>query len=251
MISVVVLTKNEEKNIVDCLESLAWCDEVIIIDDQSEDRTAEISQKLGAKVFKHNFDGDFSKQRNFGLAKAKGEWVLFVDADERISSTLQKEIENIILSQNKQLQNWCGFYINRVDFMWGRKLKYGETGNIKLLRLAAKSAGSWVGKVHETWQVKGKIGELINPLLHYPHQTLTEFLQDINFYTDLRSLELYQKKIKAHWWSIIVYPKAKFAANFFIKRGFLDGIPGLVNAIMMSFHSFLVRGKLWLLWQRS
>lgn len=248
MISAVVLTKNEEKNIVDCLETLTWCDEILVIDDNSEDRTLEIAQKMGAKVFVHSLSEDFSKQRNFGLSKAKGEWVLFVDADERVLPELAREIKyQIANSKNKDMN---GFYIKRRDFMWGRELKHGETGNIKLLRLARKDAGRWEGMVHEQWRVNGKVGVLNNPLLHYPHQAITEFLREINFYTTLRAKELHKRGVKVQWQDIILYSKAKFIYNYFIKMGFLDGLPGLVFALLMSFHSFLVRGKLWLLWKK-
>lgn len=248
MISAVVLTKNEEKNIVDCLETLVWCDEALVIDDGSEDRTVEISKKMGASVFVRSLNKDFSQQRNFGLSRTKGEWVLFVDADERISPELAREIKYQIANRKNNDRN--GFYIKRRDFMWGRELKYGETGNIKLLRLARKDAGRWEGAVHEEWKIKGKTGELKNPLFHYPHQTISEFLKEINFYTDLRAKELYMSDIPIYWTSIILYPKLKFIYNYFIKAGFLDGLPGFIFALLMSFHSFLVRGKLWLLWKK-
>jgi len=248
MISVVILAKNEEKNIKECLQSISWCDEIIVIDDNSTDKTAEIAKKLGAKVFTHSLDNDFSEQRNFGLEKAKGEWVLFVDADERISPALWYEIMAITNDPSNQ---FAGFYIKRKDIMWGRQLDYGETGNIKLLRLAKKDAGKWTGRVHETWSIKGKTFTLKNPITHYPHQTIKEFLQEINFYTTLRAEELFKKKTKVYWWSVILYPKAKFIVNYLIKGGILDGLEGLVVATLMSFHSFLVRGKLWLLWNKS
>lgn len=244
MLSAVVLTKNEEKNIKDCLVGLSFCDEVIVVDDNSSDKTVEIAQTFGAKVFFHALDDDFSGQRNFGLEKASGEWVLFVDADERVTSHLRREITQL----TKNPINQCaGFFIKRVDFLWGEKLKYGEAGNIKLLRLAKKDRGLWQGKVHETWKIKGRVRELKNPLLHYPHQTVKELLEKINFYTDLRARELYTTGIPVYLPSILLYPLGKFFVNYFLKRGFLDGMPGLILAIMMSFHSFLVRGKLWYL----
>ena len=245
MISVVILTKNEEKNIVDCLESLSWYDEIIIIDDNSEDRTLEVAKKMGAKVFTRSLDNDFSKQRNFGLEKADGDWVLFVDADERVSKELREEIQSSIKKDNSD-----AYVIKRTDSIWGKKLKYGETGNIVLLRLARKNKGKWEGKVHEEWKIEGRIDTLKNHLDHYPHPTVSEFLSDINFYTDLRAKDLFEKGIKSNFISILVYPTAKFLSNYFLKLGFLDGIQGLVLALMMSFHSFLVRGKLWHLWNK-
>lgn len=243
MISAIILTKNEEKNIVDCLESARWCDEIVVIDDYSEDKTVEIAKKMGAKVFKHSLGGNFSNQRNFGLQMARSGWALFVDADERLTRGLKNEIQKITSSQILLEHKLCGFYVRRIDVLWGKELNYGETGSIKLLRLAKRGKGVWAGKVHERWEIEGLIGKLKNPLLHYPHQTISEFLKKINFYTDIRAQDLYSKKIKVYFASIFLYPLGKFILNFFIKRGFLDGIPGLIVAILMSFHSFLVRGK--------
>lgn len=246
MVTAIVLTKDEEKNIVDCLESLRFCDEILVIDDNSEDRTEEIAKSFNAKIIKHGLNNDFSKQRNFALENASNEWILFVDADERISEILAKEI-SIVTSSNK----FDGYFIRRDDIIWGRRLKYGETGDMKFLRLAKKSFGQWEGKVHEEWKVEGKIGTLFNRIDHYPHQTIEEFLKEINYYTDLRAEELHLKGIKVKWYQILLYPKAKFLLNYFLRLGLLDGLPGFVFAIMMSFHSFLVRGKLWLLNQKK
>lgn len=247
-LSCVVLTKNEEQNITKCLENVSWADEVIIIDDFSQDKTVDIAKKTGAVVFSRKLNNDFSSQRNFGLSKAKYDWVLFVDADERVSKALASEIKNKI---SKLKNNYNGYFIKRRDFMWGRELKYGETGGISLLRLAKRVAGEWQGKVHERWNIKGEIGKLDNSLFHYPHNSINEFLSEINFYTDIRAKELFDKGIKSNFLSIILYTKLKFIQNYFIKLGFLDGTSGLILALIMSFHSFLVRGKLWLLWQKK
>lgn len=246
-ISVVVLTKNEEENIVDCLESVKWCDEKIIIDDYSTDRTVEIAERFGVKIYKRHLENDFSKQRNFGISNAIGDWILFLDADERVSKDLKEEI-------NQNLKNTPkinGYFIKRADVLWNKELLYGELGNINLLRLAKKGAGEWRGKVHEQWKISGSIGQLNNKLYHFPHQTLKEFLSEINFYSNIRAKELLGEKVKASPFSIIVYPLGKFLLNYFIKRGFMDGIPGLILALTMSFYSFLARGKLWQLWQKK
>jgi len=248
MISAIILTKNEENNIKECLKSVSWCDEILVIDDNSTDKTADFAKKAGAKVITRQLQHDFSAQRNFGLEKAKGDWVLFVDADERITPALWYEIMAIT---NDPVGIYSGFFLKRKDVIWKKELNYGETGKITLLRLARKDAGIWKGKVHEQWQIKGKTLTLKNPLMHFPHQTIKEFLSEINYYSDLRARELYKKKVKSYWWSIILYPKAKFFVNYIIKAGFLDGLPGLVFALMMSLHSFLVRGKLWFMWQKN
>lgn len=247
MISAIVLAKNEEKNLVDCLESLSFASEIIVLDDNSDDRTLEVAKRMGAVTIKHALSNNFSLQRNYGLSKANYDWVLFVDADERVTDGLRTEILEFI----KNSEDFVGAYVKRKDRIWGRELNYGETGSKKFLRLAKKNAGIWKGPVHEEWVVEGKVKTLNNPLIHYPHQTVEEFLKELNYYTDIRAEELFLKKIKVHWYSVLLYPKLKFLQNYFLKLGIIDGLPGFVFAVLMSFHSFLVRGKLWLLWQRS
>lgn len=242
MISAVVLARNEEKNITKCIASLKWCGEIVVIDDFSEDRTVEAAEKSGAKVYRHKLEDDFSAQRNFGLEKAKGDWLLFVDADERVSQELRDEVIQIIavsVTQN-------GFLLRRRDILWGRELKYGETGKIKLLRLARKNAGKWRRKVHEIWDVTGEIGELKSHLVHYPHQTISEFIADINRYSTLHAGELAKEGKKSNIVKVIFWPKMKFLHKWIFKLGLLDGVPGFVVSGVMAFHSFLSWGKLWL-----
>jgi len=273
MISVVILTKNEEANIGKCLASIRWCDEIIVVDDYSEDKRImnhelRIKDNKRIKIFRRHLEGDFASQRNYGLSKAKGDWVLFVDADEIVSEELEKEIlstcyprscraesisssygilkqvqdDNNLLEQNK----FSGYYLKRSDYFLGRWLKYGETGNIKLLRLARREAGNWYGKIHEVWQIEGKVSQLDNPLLHYPHKDTWVFLLKINWYTDIVAQYWKEQGREITFWQILLYPLGKFIHNYLVRRGFLDGVPGLIMALMMSFHSFLTRGKLWL-----
>lgn len=246
MLSVVIITKNEENNIVDCIQSVTFASEIIVVDDNSDDATVDLARKHGAQVVSYIGDDDFSKKRNVGLQKTKGKWVLFIDADERVSSALKEEIQRVITQDR-----YDGFFLRRQDHLWGKALHYGETAQVLLLRLAKKTAGEWHGTVHETWKVTGKTSILTRTLDHYPHQTLTEFLREINHYTDLRAEELFSQKVPVYWWDMLVYPNAKFILNYGIRLGFLDGVPGLILAILMSFHSFLVRSKLWWLWQKK
>jgi glycosyltransferase involved in cell wall biosynthesis len=257
MLSVVVLAKNEEGDIGECLKTLIWADEILVINDESTDNTVSIIENLKSKnendkdkirIFTRNLNGDFSKQRNFGLEKSKGEWVLFVDADERVSSELKSEIQSIIHHSPLTIN---GYSLKREDHLFGKTLKHGENGSVRLLRLGKREAGKWEGKVHETWNIKGKTEELDNPLEHYPHQTISAFLEKINDYSTLRAEELYEQGIKTNLFLILAYTKGKFLQDYFLKLGFLDGMPGLIVALLMSFHSFLVRSKLYLLWKQK
>lgn len=250
MTTAVVLTKNEEKNIEACLKSLKWCDEIVVIDDYSSDKTISIAKKSGAVVFQRNLNNDFAAQRNFGLQKAKREWVLFIDADERVSKQLTAEI-------NRHLGGGLGrtprgFYVKRHDFVWGKTLKHGETGYALFLRLARRGSGKWKRKVHEYWDIKSEDCDVLkNPLLHYPHPTLREFIADIERYSTIHAEENYKEEKHSNLLKIILYPKLKFFQNYFLKLGFLDGPQGFMVAMLMSFHSYLAWSKLWTIQKKN
>lgn len=248
-LSVIILTKNEESNIIDCLDSVSFAEEVIVIDDESSDRTLElirIYKEARIKILKRKLD-DFSSQRNYGISKSTGEWILFIDADERVSKELQNEIQRILKNKSNMA---VGYFIKREDVMWSKRLKYGETGTMYILRLAKRNAGLWEGKVHEIWNINGLTRRLTGILSHYPHKQINIFLREINSYTSFRADELFSNRIKVSWMNIATYPVAKFASNYILKMGFLDGIEGFIFAVLMSLHSFLVRGKLWWLWRK-
>lgn len=240
-LSVIILTKNEERNIADCMQSVRFADEIVVVDDNSEDSTVEIARKAGAKIYSRELKDDFASQRNYGLRKASGKWVLFLDADERVSEKLRREIVQTIKDPVSEM----GFYLKRVDFMWGRQLKHGETGEIELLRLARRTAGKWKRPVHEYWQVIGRTGRLQNPLLHSPHPTLREFIKSLNWMSSLHAQANLEEGKRSSLVKIIIWPGGKFVYNYLLRLGFLDGIQGLVFALMMSFHSFLAWAKLW------
>ncbi len=244
-LSGVILVKNEEKNIKKSIKSLSFCDEIIIIDDYSDDKTVQIAERMKAKVIKSKLNGSFSHQRNFGLEKAKGDWVLFIDADEEITKELRNEI--IILIKSRQEEK-LAYYIKRRDFWWGRELRFGEIKKVRdkgLIRLVKKNSGKFVGQVHEEFHSLGSVGFLKNFINHYPHPELKDFIKEINFYSTLRAKELVDQGKKTNIMEIIFFPLAKFILNYFFYLGFLDGPAGFGYSFMMSFHSFLVRSKIY------
>lgn len=245
-LSIVILAKNEEKNIKKCLQTCLFADEILIIDDFSHDDTVKIVnsfEKNKIKLVQRELNNDFAAQRNFGLSQATSEWVLFIDADEFVSQELAAEIMQITNSQTSQ----NGFFVNRVDMLWDKKITHGELLNFKTLRLGRRDTGVWKGKVHEEWKIQGGVDILKNILIHKPHMSIKEFVEEINFYTTIRAEELFKNGATTNLFLIILYPKAKFILNYFIKKGFLDGIEGFLLSVLMSLHSFLVRGKLYLL----
>lgn len=245
-ISAVVLTKNEEKNIDRCLRSLSFCDEVIVIDDFSTDKTIvkvnnALKDRKVYKVLQRGLKNDFASQRNFGLKQSKNDWVLFIDADEMVSDGLKSEINKLKFSKD-------AYFIKRRDFFWGREMKHGETGKTRgqgIVRLVKKTAGRWMGNVHEIFHTAKNCGTLIGFLDHYPHQSIKAFLDDVNFYSTIRAQELFNEGKSTDFLEIISYPLFKFVYTYFILLGFLDGPSGFVYSFFMSFHSFLVRAKLY------
>lgn len=246
MLSVVVLTKNEEENIRGCLETVSFADEVLVIDAHSTDKTVTIAQNLGAKVIQHEIMDDFAAVRNFALSKAQGDWVLFVDADEKVTAELANEITSVATTPRLP---YTGYFIRRLDYAFGKLLHYGETGQVWLLRLAKKDAGKWQRRVHEEWKISGSLGQLENPLWHYSHPDVEGFIEKINRYSTLDAQEFFEQGRRESLLRIFINPLGKFLQNYLIKQGFRDGVEGFIFAAIMSIHSFLTRTKLWLLWK--
>lgn len=239
-ISAVILTHNSASTLKQALDSVMFCDEVIIIDDASTDATVAIAQKLGVTVYHRSLNQDFAAQRNFGISKATHTWVLFVDDDEIVPKDLQVEIHNAVNRIDAH-----GFFLRREDVLWGHVLRYGETANVRLLRLAQKNKGTWKRSVHEVWDVPGVVGTLTHALRHTPHPTVADFLADVNDYSTINAAYFFDTGVRTNVWQIIGFPLAKFFQNYIWRRGFMDGMPGIIVSLMMSFHSFLTRSKLW------
>lgn len=243
MLTAVVLAKDEANNLPACLTSLAFCDHLVVIDDNSSDATVAIAKKHGATVLSREMAAGFADQRNWAQSHVKSPWLLFIDADEVVTAELAASIrENLTHPGSTK-----GYFLRRQDFLWGQPLRHGDTGTAWLLRLARRGSGTWVGAVHETWRITGRTARLAGVLKHRPHPTLAAFLRHLNFYSSLRASELFSDHQAAAVWQILAYPTAKFLHLWIIKRGFLDGTVGFIHATCMAFYSFLVRGKLYLL----
>lgn len=242
-LSAVVLMKHEQSALVRCLESVKFCKEILVVCDDSSDQSVEIARSAGARVVNRILGLDFAAQRNFGLDQAKYDHVLFVDADEEVSPELIKEIQDTVKESNNIV-----YRLRRRDFFLGREMKHGETGEARnhgIIRLVKKGTGTWVGAVHEEFATHVPQITLKHFINHYPHQSVAEFIRDINTYSSLRADELYSRHIKLPFFQILVYPFFKFMYTYFLRLGFLDGPEGFIYSFLMSFHSFLVRIKLY------
>jgi len=246
-ISILLLTHNEELNIQKYWTWLGKCkkiNEIIVIDDNSTDKTTEIlkkleTEKIKVKIFEKELKNNFAEQRNFGITKTTNNWILWLDADEKPNRNLIRFLNHIDKLQYKN------YAFKRNDIFIGNELKHGENANQYFLRFFNKKYGCFTGAVHEIWQSPKEIENKKLHIHHYPHQSLKSFIKKINFYSDIRAQELYDQNQKSNLFQIILYPLGKFIQDYFFKFGFLDGTPGIIMTLGMSFHSFLVRSKLW------
>lgn len=251
-ISLLLITKNESESLKNNFKWLDECktiNEVIIVDDNSTDDTVETAKKLNSKnrnvkVFNRGLNNDFSAQRNFGISKVSNDLVFWLDADEYPNKKLIGFLNHI----DKHKYNNYSF--KRQDIFLGNTLKHGETASLKFTRLFNKNFGKFDGQVHETWvSVKPtkETGLVIN---HNSHKNLKSFMEKIDFYSTIRSQELFDQKVSTNLFEIIFFPIGKFLQNYIFRLGFLDGTPGIIMALCLSFHVFLNKSKLWHLSQQ-
>jgi len=238
-ISVTLITKNEEKNISDCLNSVKWADEIIIVDSESTDRTVEIAKQFTDKVFNRKWGG-YVPQKRYALSLASNEWVLSLDADERVTPELKDEIINLSPG------DYSGFNIRRKNFLINKEITSCGWEKDHQLRLFKRNKADLNDRlVHEKFVVEGKVGTLNSPMLHYTFSSFKEYFEKINNYTSLKAEELLSKKKKVGGWTIFSHTVSAFFAFFFIRRGFKDGVYGLIISLLHSVSTMMNYIKLW------
>jgi len=242
----------------DCLKSIKnLADEIIVIDSGSKDKTKQIAKKFGAKVYQKKLDS-FAKQRNFGLKRAKGDWVLYLDADERISSALAGEIQSQISNlpagkQGLKSQMYTAFRIPRKNYFFGKHVKHGGYWPDHVTRLFKRKAlTGWQGKIHESPKFKGALGSLKNALIHLSHRNVSEGLAKSIRWTKMEA-ELFYKK--GHppvvWWRLFRVFTTEFFKRYIKLQGFRDGVVGFFEAWMQGFNRILVYVYLWEMQQKE
>ena len=236
-ISAVIIAKNEEKMIAEAIDSVAFCDEVIVIDNSSNDKTSEIALEKNAKVTKIE-SNNFSEIRNLGKDLAKAEWIFYIDADERVTTELRKSIQ-----ENIEKEEFSAFKVLRQNFYMNRKWPNIE----EMERLFRKEAlKRWTGKLHETPDYEGKIGILDGYLLHYTHRDLSQMLDKTIEWSDAEALERFSSNHpKMSWWRFLRVMLTSFIKSYFIERGFRAGTVGIIESLYQSYSSFITYAKLW------
>jgi (heptosyl)LPS beta-1,4-glucosyltransferase len=242
-LSVTVITRDEATHIGDCLDSVRWADEIVVVDTGSTDRTLEICQKYTPRIYSCAWTG-YAAAKNAALSHATGEWVLSLDADERVSVALQEEIRGLCQRPLATLAE--GYAVPRRNYLWGRWLRHGGLYPDYQIRLFKRGRGCFsMRRVHESVQIDGRVERLQQPLEHYSYQRLGEVIQRLDRYTDLAALDAREYGQRFRRSALIGRPLARFLRDYLLKQGFRDGIPGLIMAVSYAYSVFAREAKLW------
>lgn len=246
-ISAIILTKNAEELVADCIDSVSFCDEVIIIDDNSSDRTVEIAKLLGATVYSYTSES-FAKKRNLGLKKAKGKWLLYIDVDERPSAELIAEIKSVLKRKN---DIYAAYRLPRKNFYLGNH----EWPTIeKMERLFKKSKlEEWYGDLHETARVNGDMGDIATGFIkHYTHQDLTSMLDKTMRWSKIEAeLRFNANHPHMSWWRFFRVMWTAFSESYIKQKGYKAGTAGLIESIFQAYSIFITYARLWELQEKK
>ncbi len=239
-LSLVIITLNEERNIERCIRSVPFASDIVVVDSGSQDRTCEIATSLGARVFQQSWLG-YGPQKKWATEKAQFDWVLSLDADEALSLELSQEIQ----SQFRNLDPKVGYEIPRKSFHLGRWILHGGWYPDFQLRLYHRQFSNWPdSQIHERVQ-SPTVQKLQSPLLHYVFKDLADQVRTNNHYSSLLSGKDVQSGKRFSLFKLIVKPWTKFIECYFLKLGFLDGLPGFIIAVSAGYSIFLRWAKIW------
>lgn len=238
-ISATIITFNEERNVARVIESLRCCDEILVLDSGSNDRTVEIAKKLGARVVEASWHG-YAAQKNIAAELAAHDWILALDADESLSEALEAEIWQI----KKAGPQYDGFTVPRLAQYLGRWILHSGWHPDRKVRLFNRHKAKWVGEfVHESVAVNGLVGHLNSNLLHFTCNSLSEHLRTMDRYTTLAAQEIAAREQNVGFAKLLFDPPWTFFRTYIVKSGFLDGVEGLTIAYMAALYNFVKYSK--------
>ena len=240
-ISVIVPTFNEEENIRDCLESVTWADEILVVDSFSTDRTLEIARKYTDRIIQREYINSAS-QKNWAIPQTKHDWVMVLDSDERVTPELRDEITRLL----ENGPGHKGYVIKRINHFLGRRIRYGGWARDRVLRLWDKRLGRYQEKeVHAEVEVDGPVSELSHPLVHITFRSWDSYMRKIDRYTSWGAEEYIKRGRRATLLDLVLRPPARFLKRYVLQLGFLDGIPGLMITGIDTWVVFVKYARLW------
>ncbi|MBL8213053.1 MAG: glycosyltransferase family 2 protein [Bryobacterales bacterium] len=238
-ISATIIARNEERNIARAIESLRCCDEVVLVDSGSSDRTLEIAHKLNARVIETEWRG-YAGQKNFAAAQAAHDWILSIDADEALSESLEADLW--LLKKNGP--RFDAYTMPRMAQYMGKWIQHSGWYPDRKVRLYHRDKATWVGDfVHESVKVTGSVGHLDSNLLHYTCDSFSEHLRTMDRYTTLAAEELVSRGKRVSMAKLLLDPAWTAFRTYFLQRGFLDGAEGVAIAYMAALYTFLKYAK--------
>ena len=244
-LSACIITFNEADRIEACLRSVSFCDEIIVVDAHSTDRTRELAVALGARIIERDWPG-YRSQKQFAVDAARHDWVLCLDADERVSAALRAEI---LALRAQGFAAAAGFSVPRVTDYFGRFLRHGNAYPDRLVRLFDRRRGGWSGyEIHENTRVQGRTAKLRGYLEHYSYRSLADHHNRMQRYAELMAQAMYERGQRCGLTQVLVNPQWRFVRGYLLRLGFLDGWRGLVFALIEANY---VRRKYLGLYARS
>lgn len=240
-LSVTIITKNEAHHLAAALESVAWADEIIVVDSDSADETVAVARRFTDRVFVREWPG-YIEQKNYAASLARHEWILSLDADERVTPALAAEIRATLAGTPA-----CTAYrVPRLTWHLGRWIRTTDWYPDYQLRLYDRRSARWVGQyVHEAVAVDGRTGELRGQIEHFPYRDIADHLDTINRYTTYASRQMHESGVRSGFLKIAVHPPLAFLRNYIAKGGIRDGVPGLIISALNAYYVFLKFAKLW------
>lgn len=243
-LSACIVTRDEEDRLGDCLASVAWCDEILVVDSHSTDRTREIAAAAGARVIERDWPGHVA-QKEFAVRQARCDWVLCIDADERVSPELAKEIVEL---RDAGFPDRAGWEVPRVSEYLGRWIRHGTWYPDPKLRLFDRRRGRWGGRdPHDRVELDGPRGRLRGELLHHPYRSLDEHLATIDRYTTIMARQLHEAGRRPRLRDLVLRPPARFFVYYVVRGGWRDGWRGLLMAYLAAHYVRIKYAKLWIL----
>lgn len=245
-LSVTIITKDESAHIAEAIKSVAWADEIIVVDSESTDGTAAIAREYTDRVIVRPWPG-YTAQKNYATSIASHDWILSLDADERVTPALAAEIKALLATTPSR----PGYRIPRVTWHLQRWIRSTDWYPDYQLRLYDRRAGEWMGRyVHEAVSLRGTAGQLSGELQHFAFRDIADHLETIDRYTTYAARQMYESGRRTGFWEVACHPPLAFLRNYGLRRGVRQGLPGLIVSAMNSYYVFLKFAKLWEL-QRS
>ncbi len=248
-LTAIIPVYNEESNIDECLSGLTWADEILVVDSGSADQTLPVARRYTDRILSHEYINS-AAQKNWTLPQARHDWVLIVDADERVTPELRAEIQTVLSREGGP--PFDGYRIRRQTYFWGRPIKYCGWQNDRVLRLFNRHKGAYEEKeVHADVRLHGTVENLASPLIHYTYRDFAQYFAKFQRYTDWGAAELHKRGRRARWHHLLLHPAFRFIRMYLFQRGFLDGLHGLVLCLLAAFSVFTKYAKLWELNQKE